>query len=192
MKVAVKKILLFLGIFAFLFVVVNWQYFWQNLRYSFVKNPGTTALSASSTAEPDMLIIDSLGIKAPIIYVSEKGEPVYQEALKNGVVHFPGTAEVGQLGNVYIFGHSSDYFWSQGKYKTVFALLPRIKKGAEIWVSDAKGVQFKYIVTDSFVASANDVKFLDQQGNTKKLLTLQTSWPIGTALKRWIVRAEIK
>jgi sortase (surface protein transpeptidase) len=59
-------------------------------------------------------------------------------------------------------------------------------------VADQNGFLYTYVVTDHFVANKDDVQLLDQGNYQKKLLTLQTSYPIGTALKRYIVRAELK
>jgi len=123
--------------------------------------------------------------------VEEKSEKTYQAALQNGVVHYPGTAKPGEAGNVYIFGHSSDYLWSRGNYKTVFALLPRVEIGALVNLSNEEGEIFTYTITDKFVASPKDTQLLSQDTGGKKILTLQTSYPIGTALKRYIVIAEL-
>jgi LPXTG-site transpeptidase (sortase) family protein len=125
------------------------------------------------------------------VYATEANETAFQAALATGVVHFPETAKPGEFGNVYLFGHSSDYAWSKGAYKTVFALLTKIQPGTEILVSDSVGDLFTYKVKEAFVAGSKDVKYLSQEKYEKKLLTLQTSYPIGTALKRYIVRAEI-
>ncbi|MBX4211676.1 MAG: sortase [Candidatus Yanofskybacteria bacterium] len=141
--------------------------------------------------EPDTLVIESLGIKVPIVYVEESNEDAFQEGLINGVVHYPGTADIGKPGNPFIFGHSSDYIWSKGKYKTIFAVLPKIASDAEIKASDHQGRVYRYKVTKTLVASPNDTKLLDQQDFKEKLLTIQTSYPVGTALKRFIVVAQM-
>lgn len=141
--------------------------------------------------ESNLLIIQSLGIRAPIIFVEETNEEHFQKGLENGVVLYPGTASVGQKGNPYIFGHSSDYIWKKGEYKTVFALLPKIEIGSIITASDEHGNAYRYKVVEAFVAESDDVNLLDQGGYEKKILTLQTSYPIGTALKRFIAKAEM-
>ncbi len=175
----------------------NLDFFRQNVLYTFFA-PSPPAYKAKKinnntvVMQPNLLVIPGLGIEAPVVYVDENSEQVFQKALTGGVAHYPGTAKPGEFGNCYIFGHSSDYFWSKGRYKTVFALLPRIQKGEEIVVSSQSGEKFTYVVTDSFSAAATDVKWLEQGDYSKKILTLQTSWHIGTALKRWIVRAELK
>ncbi len=185
------------------FVAMNATYFYKQINF-FLNKPKlsdsqTPVSDTQQKGTPRQINIPSLGIVAPIVeaQISEGAsatsiEKDFQEALKTGVVHYPGTAEVGQFGNAYYFGHSSDLALKGGDYKTVFALLPHIEKGAEIIVSDYDGQLFYYVVTDSFVASSTDVYLLDQKEFTEKLLTLQTSYPVGTALKRWIVTAKLK
>ena len=143
-------------------------------------------------AEPNTLTIRDLGIVAPVIYINEKTETAYQAALQQGVVHYPGTAQPGEFGNAYIFGHSSDYAWAPGNYKTVFAKLPQIKAGTEIRVTDASGAMFRYKVIETKVVWPRDLSVLDQYNYERKMLTLQTSYPLGTALQRFIVVAELQ
>jgi LPXTG-site transpeptidase (sortase) family protein len=191
-----KKILIVVGILIVLLLIMDFPYLSARIKFLFRgHNTGyqqpSQITSAPQQMEPNLLLIDSLGIKAPIVYVDQANETAFQAALINGVVHYPGTAVPGQFGNCYIFGHSSDYIWSKGKYKSIFAVLPSISKGAEIIISDSSGNKFIYTVADSRRVAANDTSVLAQD-NTKKTLTLQTSYPVGTALARWVVVAEIK
>jgi sortase A len=140
---------------------------------------------------PNWLWIQSLNISAPVIEPAGKTEDDFQVALRSGTVHYPGTAYPGQKGNVYIFGHSSDFAFTPGNFKTVFALLPRIEIGAQIKLTDEEGIIYYYKVTDKFVVDANRTDVLDQD-TSKSILTLQTSYPIGTALRRYIVIAELQ
>lgn len=137
------------------------------------------------------LSIPSLKISAPLVYVSERTEKVFQLGLQQGVVQYPGTALPGQLGNMYVFGHSSDYRWAKGSYKTVFAKLPDIKIGSEIKITDGAGKVYTYKVTSTAIALPNETKYLSQYKYQKKLLTVQTSYPVGTALKRFLAIAEL-
>lgn len=176
------------------YVALNSDYFLKQVKFWFNKPQAATNQNTveGEKGESNRIIIPSLGINAPIVESAENNESAFQEALKKGVVHYPGTADVGQLGNPYLFGHSSDFALKGGDYKTVFALLPQIEKGAEVVVTNGEGQIFRYEVTDSFVAKSTDIHLLDQKEYKEKLLTIQTSYPIGTALKRWIVTAKLK
>lgn len=176
------------------YIAMNSGYFFKQIKYIFVKPQAQTSQNTNpdQKGEPNRIVISSLGIDAPIVESEENNEQSFQKALEKGVVHYPGTAKVGEFGNAYLFAHSSDFAFKGGDYKTVFALLPKVEKGAEIVVSNAEGRVFRYEVTDSFVANSTDLHLLDQKEFKEKLLTLQTSYPIGTALKRWIVSARLK
>ncbi len=191
------KVIVFLIIAAgVVFVLMNFGYFAKQLGFYFDRTFVTDQQRElkqddhAITYEPNMLYIPSLEITAPIQFVQEQNETVFQEALQHGVVQYPGTAKVGDVGNTYIFGHSSDFAFSKGDYKTVFALLPNIDLGTEIAVTNDQGRVFKYKVFDKFVAKKTDVHLLEQNTNGRTILTLQTSYPIGTALQRYIVKAE--
>lgn len=176
------------------YVLMNSSYFIQQIKFTLNKPSIESKVNDSTANEvstPNQLSIPSLGITAPIVESEQSNEVTFQEALKKGVVHYPGTAAVGELGNAYLFGHSSDLAFKDGDYKSVFALLPRIENGAEIIATNAKGDKFVYVVVNQFVAKSTDVHLLDQNTGGKKVLTVQTSYPIGTALKRYIVVAEL-
>lgn len=181
----------------YIFGVLNFDYFSKLAEYHLFqkKYNNTKIYKLRETKQvyftPNVLEIKRLGIKAPIIYVEETSESVFQEALQSGVVHFPGTALPGRFGNCYIFGHSSDYIFSKGDFKTVFAALPKIELGSEVEISDENGNLFKYKVISSKRVESKDLSVLDQGDGTKRLLSLQTSYPLGTALARWVVVAEL-
>lgn len=191
--------LVIFGVLAALLLLSYRGYIAAQYRYSTGTIPDVPPRVASppneaepaAKVEPNMLWIDSLGIKAPIVEVTARNEKAYQEALKHGIGHFPGTAAAGQWGNMYLFGHSSDFSWSSGEYKTVFALLPKIQVGDTIVVSGADGTPYEYRVTETAVVSPKDLSVLDQYGNQKRMLTVQTSYPLGTALRRFVAKAEL-
>ncbi len=170
--------------------ILNGQYFLRNLKQWFWPPQPKVVTTTQVNLSPDTLIIESLGISAPVVYIEEKTETAYQEALERGVVHFPDTAKVGEAGTVYIFGHSSDYPWGKGKFKTVFATLPQIKIGSSIFITNQNSQPFIYKVISTKIISPNDTSVLEQD-LSKHLLILQTSYPVGTALKRYIVIAEL-
>jgi len=179
-------------------VAINFSFFYANLKFVFLGHPAVLderfrpALAGEKNVmDANYLLIPSLGIQAPVVYTADNSVKGFADALQNGVVHYPGTAGFGQAGNCYIFGHSSDYIWSKGKYKTVFALLPQIKIGDKILASDPQGNVYTYIVKETKIVSPDQMQYL-QQDYSKKNLTLQASWPVGTALKRFLAIAELK
>lgn len=177
------------------FFVMNFSYFSKQIAYLMAERTVPDPIPSDPPHLPaclpaDRLVIESLGIEAPIVYVSGTTHRIFQEGLTKGVVHFPGTAKPGEFGNVYLFGHSSDFPWKDGDYKTVFALLPNITTGEKIRVSDPEGRLFTYAVTSTLVVGPKDVSVLDQHEKKTRMLSLQTSYPLGTALRRFIVQAD--
>ncbi len=110
-----------------------------------------------------------------------------QDALQNGVVHYPGTAKPGQAGNFFVTGHSSYYPWAPGKFKSVFARLHDLKVGDEYWVYYG-GDKHRYRIETLKEVSPGDVTVLDQPTDQRRS-TLMTCTPVGTALRRLIVGA---
>jgi sortase A len=186
-----KNLSILLGITLLSFVFATLPYWREQAAYLTEYNVPASEMSRSGPVmEPNILLIESLRIRAPIISVDRRDETTFQEALMRGVVHYPGTASIGEFGNAYIFGHSSDYVWARGDYKSVFALLPRMERGDVIVASNGQGERFTYRVIETLVVDANDARYLDQMDYRRKLLTLQTSYPVGTALRRFLVIAE--
>ncbi len=125
---------------------------------------------------------------APIQEGDTKNIFLMSRQLQDGVVHLFGSANPREQGNMVIFGHSDDFFWKKGNYKTVFSLLDRLAKGDPlfIWVS---GELLRYEVEDTRTISPNDLSVLDQNKNGE-YLTLITCWPPGTTLQRYAVLAK--
>lgn len=109
--------------------------------------------------------------------------------LEKWVVRYPGTARPGELGNAFIFGHSSNYPWIKWEYNDVFALLDNLDYGDEIIVYYNQK-KFVYTVNEKQVVRPGNVKVLERD-ESKKELSLMTCWPVGTTLNRMIVFAEL-
>jgi len=120
------------------------------------------------------------------LYASEN---VIQEALRAGVVHYPYTATPDEMGNVFITGHSSYYPWDKGRYKDIFALLNKLESGDEYSIY-YHGKKYDYRVTEVFEVQPDDVSVLEQPVD-RRISTLMTCTPLGTTLRRLIVRAEL-
>lgn len=132
------------------------------------------------------IIIPKIGAAAPIIDNVDSQIPAnYLPALKKGVAHAKGTAYPGEVGNTYLFAHSTDSFLNVNRYNAVFYLIGKLQKGDEIdvWY---KGKEYKYAVSDKRVVAPNASEYLGPQGmgNT---LTLQTCYPPGTTIGRLVV-----
>ncbi len=146
---------------------------------------------------PDTRVnIPRISKNVPIVRVStekliqrdwEALENEIQDALRSGVVHFPGTALPGQDGNVVITGHSSYFPWDPGRFKDVFALLHQVSIGDQIEVYHNQQ-KYNYVVYDKKVVKPDQVEVLTQKGDDR--LTLITCTPVGTNINRLIILAR--
>ena len=103
----------------------------------------------------------------------------------DGVVHYPDTALPGEVGNVFITGHSSYYWWSKGEYNTVFSILDKLIMGDDIYIH-YNNKRYTYRVYDVDIVLPSDTSVLEQGDNS--ILTLMTCTPVGTNYRRLIVK----
>lgn len=149
--------------------------------------------SGDSTARPQVEIsISKIGVFAPMIWSKNEKEKDMSSELENGLVHYHKTSAPGQNGNIVIFGLSSNYIWKKGNYNYIFKNLNDLVKGDEIIVTtfqkNRRVINYKYIVSEKLITMQNDGKIFENSDNS--VLTLSTNWPIGTNLRRLVVKAE--
>lgn len=141
------------------------------------------------------LRIPSIGVNAPIVWSHAVDEKEVLEELETGIVHVAGTPVPSMRGNSYITGHSSYYSWSKSSFKDVLKDVSKIKVGDRIvfdtTLLNGKNMKVVYVVKQAGVAvSPNDDRlFAESEGYE---LTLATCWPIGTNLKRMMVKAVLQ
>ncbi|MEK7673429.1 MAG: class E sortase [Patescibacteria group bacterium] len=155
------------------------------------------SLDLAITPIDSRLIVPRINQNIPIVTVSSDSlikrdwgalEKEMQGALKNGVVHYPGTSLPGQTGNVVITGHSSYFPWDPGKFKDVFALLHQVVQGDKIIVYHNQD-KYLYEVEEIKIVLPDNIDVLKQ--TTDDRITLITCTPVGTNLKRLIVVAKL-
>jgi LPXTG-site transpeptidase (sortase) family protein len=137
--------------------------------------------------------IKKMEVNAPMIWSQTDDDQKMLADLEKGLSHFYQTAAPGQNGNAVLSGHSSNYIWAKGNYNHIFENLNLLEKGDAVYVriiqQNGRIMTYRYQVTDKFVTTADDPKvFADTENPT---LTLSTCWPIGTNLKRLIIKTEI-
>ena len=186
------KLLFFFGlVFFLLFYLINGAAFWERLKFLARDEPAAGPAAVLQPSQPKIvyeprLLIPKIGVDAPAIYNAP-----YEEILANlryGVVQYEGTALPGQVGNLVILGHSSNYPWAEGSYKTVFALLDKLTVGDEI-VVPFESQRSVYKVIELRVVKPTELDVLDKTGSPQ--LTLMTCYPVGTTRSRLVVRAEL-
>lgn len=138
------------------------------------------------------ILIPKIGANAKVFPNVDPSKPdIFLPILQEGVAHAAGTFFPGQLGNIYLFAHSTDNFWDVGRYNAVFYLLKDLKEGDEV-VIYYQNARHNYRVTKLGIISPAEVSFITRARTGKELLILQTCWPPGTTWQRLLVFAEPK
>jgi sortase A len=120
------------------------------------------------------LAIPRIGVSVMVV------EGVDEDDLKRAAGHIPGTALPGEPGNVGIAAHRDTFFRPLRSIARNDAIIVRTLQGA-----------YRYRVVSTQVVRPEDVRVLSPTG--RDTLTLITCFPfyyIGSAPKRFIVRAE--
>ncbi len=136
------------------------------------------------------IVIPKIGANAQVVpNLDPYNSLEYQQALTKGIAHARGSANPGDIGNVFLFSHSSSNLFEANRYNSIFYLLTKLDKGDTIDLF-YKGAKFTYTVTDKKIVDAGAVGYLTKPTLGKKV-TLMTCWPPGTNLKPLIIRAAI-
>ena len=146
--------------------------------------PGSTSsTTTSSKVNFYTLSIPSIGLDSAPIEING-------DDLKQGAIQYPGTALPGTFGNTVIFGHStSPFLFKVGDPLSIFNPLLKIKVGEDIVVV-YDGVTYRYRVRNIAEMEPDKIEVLAQRYD-KYELTLVTCTPLGTYLRRFVVRAEL-
>ena len=134
------------------------------------------------------IIVPKIGANAKILKnIDASDENIYLDALNKGVAHTLGTAFPGEGGHIFLFAHSTNYFWNVATYNAIFYLLYKLEKNDEINLF-YQGQRYVYRVIGREEVDPSQVQYLTRKTN-REFLTLQTCWPPGTTLKRLLIFA---
>lgn len=189
--------------FLLIYLFFNLPTYYARLTYN-TTTTNTTILKQEETVQKKMsesaalnpgevipvesrIVIPKLSVNAPIIFVDSRAEEDIQKGLEKGVVHYQGTANPGDIGNSFITGHSSNYWWSPGKYNYVFVLLDKMETGDQV-ITYYNGKKFVYTVREKIVVEPTEVSVL--LPTETPTMTLMTCTPPGTSWKRLILKLD--
>jgi sortase A len=148
---------------------------------------GTDGVAASSTPE---VIIPKINVEIPLNFsVTTTNESQIENALEDGIVHYPTTVLPGQKGNTAFFGHSSNNIFNPGKYKFAFVLLHELVPGDTFYLTYNNKV-YAYQVYDKQIVDPGNVSVLNNVDGKTATATLITCDPPGTSLHRLVVWGE--
>ncbi|MEX1051814.1 MAG: class D sortase [Patescibacteria group bacterium] len=190
-KKLIKQLVTLGVLYLLFFVVLNFGAYWQRFEYSVNAQPVEKEKIVVAPIIPEIqykpeLQIPKLGLTAPLL--TDIDPAVMVEYLKQGVTQYLDTAKPGQVGNSVIVGHSSDFPWSDGLYKNVFALLDKLVAGDQIIIPYGSQ-RYIYEVYESTVVRPTELSVLRK--TNEPILTLLTCYPVGSTRNRLIVRAKL-
>lgn len=135
------------------------------------------------------LTIEKLGIKRALVETNPSDlDP------DDALGHYPGSALPGEVGNVFIYGHSVlPVFYSPKNYKAIFSKIDSLKTGDKI-ILDYNNIKYTYLVEDHVLAKPSDVNPLAEfkpRYLNESTVTLMTCYPAGSKAMRYMVRATL-
>lgn len=137
------------------------------------------------------IIIPKIGVNSSIIKnVDPINEKEYLEKLKEGVAHAKGSSTPDEIGNTFIFSHSSQTVFEAQKYNSVFYLLDKLEINDEFYVIYQSKV-YRYKVANKQVANKDQIEYMSPISEDPKV-TLMTCWPLGSDLKRLLVEGLLQ
>jgi sortase A len=143
-----------------------------------------STIAPTSTPE---VIIPKINVEIPTDFsqtTTDEGQ--IENALENGVVHYPTTVKPGEQGNAAFFGHSSNNIFNKGKYKFAFVLLHTLVNGDTFYLT-YNGKVYVYKVISRTIVDPSEVGVLGPVPGQTATATLITCDPPGTSLHRLIV-----
>jgi LPXTG-site transpeptidase (sortase) family protein len=151
-----------------------------------VKSSVTTYSNIGKTL-PIRLVISKIGVDTPISNPISTKISVLDQALLSGGVRYPGSSSLDELGNVYLFGHSTGLEIVRNKAYQAFNGIGKLEKGDEIKVqSNDKEYVYTVINVSAITADKQIIDF----PTTGKILTLSTCNSFGLKADRFVVQAQ--
>jgi LPXTG-site transpeptidase (sortase) family protein len=189
-----QSLLFGLGVGAVVVIIFLFGFFNEVVIAPFIQPSRTEAATplivnssnVSPTATPEV-IIPKINVEIPVDYSqTTTNEASIENALQDGVVHYPTTSLPGQNGNAAFFGHSSNNIFNKGKYKFAFVLLHTLQNSDTFYLTYSSKV-YAYKVISTTIVEPSNVGVLGPVPGQTATATLITCDPPGTSLHRLIV-----
>lgn len=142
------------------------------------------------------LIIPAINLDVPLVETDVHNyksftETTFDSDLENWVVKYPTTPNPWEWGNAFFFGHTSQEYWKNNPYGTVFRRIPQLKTDDKIQVV-RDGVLYEYKVVKTVIVKPKNVNdtYVEFGDENKEYITLMWCYPIWRTDKRMMIFAE--
>lgn len=176
-----------LTVFFFLFSVLNIIGFVPEPKEEIESVIKIVSANEVKNNSPSRIIIDSIGVDTIIVSPSSRDISVLDDALKNGVVHYPGSGEIASSETMFLFGHSSGLPVIHNEMYKVFNHLSELESGNTIRIQ-GEGTENVYRVTSVELVDAGKA-LVDLSGNNRELI-ISTCNSFGAKSERFVVHAD--
>ena len=148
----------------------------------------SASLAQAAPEKPTRIEIPTIGMEVEVLNPASTNVAVLDKALLDGAVRYPTSSNLGEAGNVIIFGHSSYLPIVRNQAFKAFNHIEDLKKGDRILVSGSTRT-YVYEVESVLAADAEtDAIPLTVEGSK---LTLATCDSFGSKSDRFIVTANL-
>jgi len=113
----------------------------------------------------------------------------YDKYLFHWVIKYPYTPDPGTTWNVFIFWHTSYYWWAHNPYANVFAEIPRLRHWDLIELSWWWNI-YKYREIKKFILKTYQVEWAYENYQNGQYLTIMWCYPIWTSRERMVIIAK--
>ena len=182
-----------------------WKYEWivsvqqevaTDMNHYLQQNLDSYEFSFNLLPPTNRLIIPTINLDVPLVETSISDfnnvtETTFDPDLENGVVKYPTTPAPWEWWNAFFFGHTSQEYWKNNPYGTVFRRIPQLKEGDKIQVI-RDWVLYEYKVLDTVIVKPKNVNdtYMNFWEEWKEYITLMWCYPIWRTDKRMMVFAE--
>ena len=142
------------------------------------------------------LVIPAINLDVPLVETNindykDFTESTFDADLENGVVKYPTTPNPWEWGNAFFFGHTSQEYWKNNPYGTVFRRIPQLRTNDKIQIV-RDGVLYEYKVVKTVIVKPKNVNdtYVSFWESGKEYITLMWCYPIWRTDKRMMVFAE--
>lgn len=143
--------------------------------------------ASQEDSSPVRIVIERVGVDVMISNPETRDIETLDAALLNGAVHYPGSGNLEDTSNMFIFGHSTGFRVVQNEAFKAFSGLKNIHNDDLIRVQ-SKTKEYVYRVTKTSLVDADNV--LVDLSSTHKKLTLSTCNAFGQKQERYVVEAD--
>lgn len=184
--------LFFIAVGLFIILLTFYPMIKEETRYQIIKRAKNNQkmTEIKPVDKSFSIVIPKINVNSKVVAnVDPFNEKIYQKALSQGVAHAQGSALPNEVGNIFLFSHSSVNWYVANRYNSVFYLLNKLEKKDQIIIYH-QNQKYMYQVFEKKVIDADAIKYLFAKPSQKTLI-LMTCWPPGTTLKRLIVLATL-